>query len=70
MNTLNIKDILMTILLIILLIGSLFLIFIKGLKNNEKVECEKWHEYSTKYTYWYATDWQIEQCQNYNINLK
>ena len=30
--------------------------------KNERVECQKWHEYSHTYADFEYTDWQREQC--------
>jgi len=41
-----------------------------GVRENEKLECEQWQKESVEFRLWYATDWQIAQCQNYGIELK
>lgn len=54
--------------LIIMIVGS-FLIATKGAAKHEKHECIKWQEDSKQYQNWYAKDWQVDQCERYNINL-
>jgi hypothetical protein len=40
-----------------------------GVPRVEKAECLKWQHYSKIYPDWYATEWQVEQCLNYGIDL-
>ncbi len=55
---------------ILIILTLLSLIFFKGLERHEKQECEIWQRQSQGFRSWYSTDWQKEQCLNYNIILK
>lgn len=39
------------------------------LNHIEKVECVNWQNDAKYYEGWYASDWQVEQCNNFGINL-
>ena len=57
---------------LILILGIAFFITIAldaGLKKHEKTECLKWQEQSQEYPGWYSTDWQKEQCKQFDIEL-
>lgn len=56
--------------LVILTIAAFMVIAEKGVRKNEQRECEQWQKESVEFRLWYATDWQIAQCQNYGIELK
>jgi hypothetical protein len=36
----------------------------------EQAQCLTWQEHSEKLVNWYATDWQIEACDQYSIDIK
>ena len=40
-----------------------------GIEKHEKMECERWIEYSKEYKNWYWTDWQLKQCQYYGFRI-
>ncbi len=64
-----VKKIINIILVIILLIG-LFFLFDEGVKNQEKLECEKWEIQSQEFNdFYYLTGWQYEQCQHYGFDF-
>ena len=61
-----------TLITLILILGIAFCITIAldaGLKKYEKTECLEWQEQSQEYSGWYATDWQKEQCKQFDIEL-
>ena len=41
-----------------------------GVEKHEKMECERWIEYSKEYKNWYWTDWQKQQCQYYHYEIQ
>ena len=55
---------------IIIMLTLISLITIKGIEKQEIHECEIWAKQSNEFRGWYSTDWQKEQCLNYNIILK
>lgn len=48
--------------LLILSLGMFAII--KGLRIQEVTECKQWQLDNIKYPNWYATDWQIKQCES------
>lgn len=54
--------------------GALFLLAVAGvlnlaIKRAERAECLSWEQDKTIFADWYATDWQIEQCNRYGIRF-
>lgn len=41
-----------------------------GIAKSEQNECYKWQNEAKLYAGYYLTNWQIEQCEYYSINLK
>jgi len=41
-----------------------------GVPRVEKAECLKWQQQKETYPLFNAPIWQIEQCDNYNIDLR
>ncbi len=70
----TLKNILGKTLVGILILLIVVLIFISGNKAAqrwEQRECQEWKEQSIQYKdwNWFASGWQIEQCQHYGIQL-
>lgn len=40
-----------------------------GLEKAEIAECNTWVTQAATIPDWYATDWQVEQCDEYKIDL-
>jgi len=58
---------------IILLLVAVVLLFVVSwfaIEKHEKLECLKWQREARIYTNYYFTDWQIQQCQHYGVELK
>ena len=58
------------ILLVVIIIVFGILIF-KGIEKHERVECIKWQQEKLRFEDigWYPTEWQKQQCKEYNIEL-
>lgn len=56
-------------LLIILLLPVIFFGLSAGITKAEKVECNKWQSQSEEFANFTVTDWQVEQCSRYDIEL-
>ena len=41
-----------------------------GLNRAERAECLQWQAQALEYPDWYATDWQIAQCEAHGIKLQ
>jgi hypothetical protein len=54
---------------LIIIIAIVLLTIVTGIKKIERIECNKWKEQATQYADFYLTEWQVEQCLNYNIEL-
>ena len=55
------------LLLVIALVATLVLQ--AGLERAERAECMQWQQMVKSNSLFYATDWQIEQCLHYEIDL-
>lgn len=42
----------------------------QGIEKIERSECLQWQEDSSQLVGWYATGWQVSQCECYNIKIK
>ena len=42
----------------------------QGVKKMERIECQEWQRQGETIPSWYAVGWQVEQCLNYQIELK
>ena len=48
-------------------IGRIFIAH--GIERHEAAECKKWQEQKETYPGWYATQWQLNQCDHYGVDL-
>ena len=53
----------------IVILGLMYWSISTGIEKHENMECQLWKEQSTQFAAWYATRWQVEQCQHYNVDL-
>ena len=40
------------------------------IKRAELIECQDWLKDKSEFTLFYATQWQVDQCNTFNINLE
>ena len=59
----------LSIILFVIVIAGFFWILKIGIEKQEKLECKEWQKSFQEYPSFYVTDWQIEQCNSYDINL-
>lgn len=57
------------IILITVLFGIAAFGICYGLSKEEGVECRQWLSDSKLYANWFASDWQIQQCELHGITL-
>lgn len=50
-------------------IWPLSILFEIGIERWENHECQVWQSESEEFRGWYALDWQVEQCDQYEIDL-
>lgn len=58
-----------TFLLAIAITTSLVVAIKYAIESSEMIECLNWQEEVDIYYNYYLTDWQVEQCENYGIEL-
>ena len=58
------------IIITILILLGFALLLPYSIQKTEKNECLKWREEAGVYDNYYVTDWQIEQCEHYNLPLR
>ena len=58
-----------TILILTLLFIGIGFIFNGTISKHELQECKIWKNQSEEFRGWYSTSWQVEMCQNYDIDL-
>jgi hypothetical protein len=51
----------------IIILGFLARSMSDSLKKYERMECLEWQRQSLKYDNWYSTNWQKEQCKQFDI---
>ena len=54
----------------IILFTALIVTTSNGIKKSELRECQKWQDWTQDYKLFNPTEWQQEQCKQFNINLK
>lgn len=52
-----------------ILIILFYLVLARGIEQGEKNECIAWREQAQEFSDWYATSWQIEQCEARGVPL-
>lgn len=58
------------IIILVVIIGGIFLLINGLVKALEETECKQWQTDSQKFEGWWSTDWQKEQCVQFDIILK
>lgn len=61
--------VLISILVGLVLFAGFVWIVDKGLTRFERTECLKWQEQKKEFVGWYATEWQKDQCYQFDIDL-
>ena len=57
------------VLLIFVGLAVFLLVSDKLIKRFERWECVKWKQESKEFEGWYSTNWQKNQCQQFNTEL-
>ena len=47
----------------------LCLIVEQGIRKTEDIECIKWQGYQAEFESFYMTDWQLEQCADFDFGI-
>lgn len=56
--------------LIFLVIYILIHLLFWGVEKVEMQECATWYAQSQSYSNWFASEWQIDQCEQFGIDIK
>lgn len=63
-------DKLLTLLIIVGVIVGVAYVMTHGAKRIETRECQEWLKEKADFPLFQAADWQVEQCNTFNINLE
>lgn len=55
---------------VVLVLTTFVQMISSGIEKHERIECIQWLADSQNYDNWYATEWQVEQCENYGVDLQ
>jgi len=58
-----------SILVAIIFCGMIIWSADKAMQRTEEYDCNKWSQEADQYENYYQTDWQVEQCNRYNITI-
>ena len=54
----------------IILFTAMIVVVNNGIKKSELRECQKWQDWTQDYKLFEPTEWEQEQCKQFNIKLK
>lgn len=57
------------IIIFVIILAIIVPLTLWGANNSEKVECIQWQKQAMEYPSFFATTWQVEQCNAHNINI-